>query len=67
LNVRSGLEVFAGRRRLCQVKAFYQSVPAGQAVAVPGSSGFLEITVNGGSAAKRFRLKTGDRISVCRR
>ena len=69
-NSVSGLnasgEVFAGRRRLCRVKAFYQSVPTGQAVAVPGSSGFLEIAVNGGSAAKRFGLKIGDRISICR-
>jgi S-adenosylmethionine hydrolase len=57
-------EVFVGRRRLCQVKAFYQSVRAGQAVAVPGSCGFLEIAVNGGSAAKRFGLKIGHRINV---
>ena len=57
-------EVFAGRKRLCRVKAFYQSVPVGQAVAVPGSSGFLEIAVNGGSAAKRFGLKIGDRVQV---
>ncbi len=67
-NSVSGLnasgEVFAGRRRLCQVKAFYQSVRAGQAVALPGSCGFLEIAVNGGSAAKRFGLKIGDRLVV---
>jgi S-adenosyl-L-methionine hydrolase (adenosine-forming) len=58
-------EVHVGRKRLCPVKAFYQSVPAGQAVAVPGSSGFLEIAVNGGSAARRCGLKIGDRVSVC--
>jgi len=64
LNTRRDTEIFAGRKRLCQVKAFYQSVPTGRTVAVPGSSGFLEIAVNGGSAAKRFRLKIGDRINV---
>ena len=64
LKTRRDTEIFAGRKRLCQVKAFYQSVPAGRAVAVAGSSGFLEIAVNGGSAAKRFRLKIGDRINV---
>jgi S-adenosylmethionine hydrolase len=64
-DAQSRLEVFLGRRRLCQMKAFYQSVPAGQAVAVPGASGFMEIAVNGGSAAKRFGLKVGDQISVC--
>lgn len=57
-------EVFVGHKRLCRVKSFYQSVPAGQAVAVPGSSGYLEIAVNGGSAARRLGLKTGDRVNV---
>jgi len=61
---RGQVEVFLGRKRLCRVKAFYQSGPAGQAVAVPGSSGFLEIALNGGSAVKRFGLKIGDRICV---
>ena len=60
----AGSEVFVGHKRLCRVKAFYQSVPLGQAVAVPGSSGFLEIAVNGGSAAKRFGLRIGDRVNV---
>jgi S-adenosylmethionine hydrolase len=64
-GLKAGGEVFVGRKRLCRVKSFYQSVPAGQAVAVPGSGGFLEIAVNGGSAAKRFGLKIGDRVSVC--
>jgi hypothetical protein len=65
-GLKAGCEVLAGRKRLCPVKAFYQSVPAGQAVAVPGSSGFLEIAVNGGSAADHFGLKTGDRVHVLR-
>ncbi len=65
-NTPNRQEVFLGRRRLCPVKAFYQSVRAGQAVAVPGSSGFLEIAVNGRSAAKRFGMKCGDRVSVRR-
>ena len=64
LGRRSGLGIFLGRKRFCPVGAFYQSVPTGKVVAVPGSSGFLEIAVNGGSAAKRFRLKVGDRVSV---
>lgn len=67
LDMRSSLEVFAGHKRLCQLRPFYQSVPEGQAVAVPGSSGFLEIAVNGGSAANRFGLKIGDRVSLRRR
>jgi hypothetical protein len=65
LDPRSGPEIFAGRQRLCRVKEFYQSVPAGQAVAVPGSSGFWEIAVNGGSASAKFGLQIGSRVRVC--
>ena len=60
-------EISDNRKRLCPVKLFYQSVPAGQAVAVSGSSGFLEIAVNGSSAARRFGLKIGDRVSLRQR
>jgi S-adenosylmethionine hydrolase len=64
LPSREGGHVFAGRKRLCPVKAFYQSVPRGQAVAVSGSSGFLEIAINGGSAAEKFDLRVGCAVSV---
>jgi S-adenosylmethionine hydrolase len=33
-------------------------------VAVIGSSGLLEIALNGGSAARRFGLKIGDKVTV---
>jgi S-adenosylmethionine hydrolase len=49
---------------LCQVAAFYQAVRPGKPVAVPGSSGFLEIAVNGGNAAQRFKLSAGLKIEV---
>ena len=60
-------ELFLRRKRLCRVGPFYQSVPAGEPVAVVGSAGFLEIAVNGGSAARSFRLKIGDPVTVRRR
>ena len=47
------------------LKASYQSVPPGRPVAVPGSSGFLEIAINGGSARKLLGVKIGSRI-LCR-
>jgi hypothetical protein len=58
--------VWAGRRRLCRVEACYAAVPPGQAVAVFGSSGFLEIAVHGGSAAARFGLRPGSRVTLRR-
>lgn len=56
--------VFAGRRRLCSAASFYAAVPPGSAVAVLGSSGLLEIAVNGGSASKRLRLKRGSKVTI---
>lgn len=57
-------EVCAGRKRLCPVREFYQAVLIGDAVALIGSCGLLEISINGSSAEKRFSLRVGSRISV---
>ncbi len=58
------LTVFHGRNQLCRVASFYGAVAAGRAVAVAGSSGFLEIAVNGGSAAQVLSLAVKARIIV---
>ncbi len=58
------LNVFRGRRRLCTVEKFYQVVPARATVAVVGSTGFLEVAINGGNAAKALRLSVGTPISA---
>ena len=57
-------EVIGKRKVRCARAECYDTVPANSPVAVIGSSGFLEIAVNGDSAAKRFRLKTGDAVIV---
>jgi S-adenosylmethionine hydrolase len=44
----------------CAIKSFYQEVPHGQPLAIVGSAGFLELSVNGGNAAQTFGLKLGD-------
>jgi S-adenosylmethionine hydrolase len=56
--------VFLGRKELCGVEASYGSVPLGRPVAVPGSSGFLEIAVNRGSAAQVLGLQVGTAIGL---
>lgn len=61
---KNPLYVSLTRKRLCPIAAFYQSVPPGTSVAVLGSSGFLEIAVNGGSAALRLGLRLGDAVRV---
>jgi hypothetical protein len=60
-------EVFAKRKRLCAIAPFYSAVQFGQPLAVLGSTGFLEIAVNGASAAGRFGLQPGDQVKVQRR
>jgi len=57
-------DVFVRRKRLCPLVAFYQAVRPGKPAAVFGSSGFLEIAVNGGSAAECHKLAVGDAITV---
>jgi S-adenosylmethionine hydrolase len=61
---RVACEADANGRRVCPLATSYQAVPAGKPVAVLGSTGFLEIAINGGSAAKRLRLRIGSRISL---
>lgn len=48
----------------CHIKRFYQEVPAGQPLAILGSTGYLEIAVNGGNAAHAFGLRLGDMVEV---
>jgi hypothetical protein len=58
------LEVLVRGKKLCALNEFYQSVANGKPVAVLGSTGFVEIAINGGDAAQRFRLKRGDSVMV---
>jgi len=58
------LRVRIGRRPMFPIGDYYQAVHQGEAVAVLGSSGFLEIGINGGSAARRLGLKPGDMVKV---
>jgi S-adenosylmethionine hydrolase len=46
---------------------FYDAVPVNRPVAVLGSCGLLEIALNRGSAARRFGLEPGDKVTVCQK
>jgi S-adenosyl-L-methionine hydrolase (adenosine-forming) len=56
--------VFLRGRRLCDVRDCYAAVKRGSAVAVFGSTGFLELAVHGGSAANRWRLRPGTKVEL---
>lgn len=52
------------RRWVCPLRPFFQAVPPKAPVAIIGSSGYLEIAVNGGSAEAVLGLRTGDRVAL---
>lgn len=54
-------------RRHIPIVELYESVSKGRPIALLGSTGFLEIAINGGSAAKVLGLKCGDLIHALRR
>ena len=64
LSVNAGIEVRLGRKRIGGLSPCFASVPQGQPVAVIGSSGFLEIAVNGGNAARLLKISIGNPVHV---
>jgi S-adenosylmethionine hydrolase len=61
-SARATCEIYARRRRVCPLRPFYQAVAPQTPVALVGSSGFLEIAINGGSAEKALGVKIGTRV-----
>lgn len=59
----SRFTLICGRRRV-PVGSCYAAVSKGRAVAVGGSSGFIEIAVNGGNAARSLGLKRGGKVRL---
>jgi S-adenosylmethionine hydrolase len=57
-------EIARPRRIRCRLGSSYAAVPAGQPIAIIGSSGLLEVAVNGYSAARKFGLQVGNIVSV---
>jgi len=54
------------KRRQARLVASYGQGKRGELVAVPGSSGYLELAVPCDSAAKRYRAQQGDRLVLNR-
>jgi S-adenosylmethionine hydrolase len=63
LGVRP-LKISVGGQESCELKKFYQEVPPGQPLALVGSTGFVEIAVNAGNAAKQLGIKLGDPVEL---
>ncbi len=56
--------VMAGRKKISGVSRSYADVPVGEPLAIFGSSGYFEISVNHGNARDVLGLKKGDRVAV---
>lgn len=61
---RAQLRVSVGGRTLVPVRSTYAEVPAGGAVAVIGSSGYLEVAVREGSAQRELGLEDAPGMPV---
>lgn len=58
-----GKSLSINRRTISAVRSFYGEASKEELSAIWGSAGFLEISMNGGSAAKMLNAKRGDTVS----
>jgi len=63
-NTGKSLKIYAGTTKLDRVHATYGQVQSGEAVAIIGSTGMLEISVNQGSAEQLLNVHKGAPVSV---
>lgn len=67
LDIKNMVEVRLGTTKLklkfCKA---YAEVGTGSPLAIVGSHDFLEIALNRGNVAKRFEIKIGDTVTLCR-
>lgn len=64
LTLPASVSISLGKLKLARIHKTYSEVPPGAALALVGSSGFLEISINGGSAAQAFSVSIGDPITL---
>jgi len=60
----AGAVVDVGGVSVLGIRRYYSEVPVGQPIALVGSSGQLEVAVNGGSASQRFGRDVGAAVTV---
>jgi len=60
--VKPNATLLVNRKTIHEFRNFYGEDSANTPFAIWGSAGFLEISVNGGSAAKLLRAKRGDAV-----
>ena len=58
------MKIRIGGKIIEKLSFSYAEIPPHTALAILGSSGFLEISVNLGSARSELKLKKGDEVEV---
>lgn len=61
---RKGGMALLSKGKSFPLAAFYAQAGEGKNAAVPGSSGFLELAISNGNAAKKYGLKRGDPVKI---
>lgn len=56
--------VTLNEQRILSISTSYSEVPRGELLALLGSTGYLEISVNQGNAAARLDVAVGDRVEI---
>jgi len=64
MEASAGIEVRLGRKSIGTLSPSYSSVPKGRPIAIIGSTGFLEIGINQGHAARALRISIGTPVTV---
>ncbi len=63
-NLFSAFRIYVGNTILKEISASYSDVPDGEAVAMIGSSGMLEIAINKGNAERMLGVEKGAPVSL---
>ncbi len=59
-------EIYFASERFNKIEKTYGNVPVGKLIAIFGSSGYLEISMNGGNASSYFMTTVGSTITIGR-
>jgi S-adenosylmethionine hydrolase len=62
--MKPGAGLLINGKTIRDFRKFYGEETGSKPFAIWGSAGFLEISVNGGSAAKKLGVKKGDKVIV---
>ncbi|HSW38659.1 MAG TPA: SAM-dependent chlorinase/fluorinase [Acidobacteriota bacterium] len=63
-DVPRSFKLISGRTEVTVMRKTYGEGGPGEVFVVPGSTGYLEIAIRGGSAAEHLKLKAGDPVGV---